>query len=246
MLAGIIVVNWVFVGAAARADDTEKARATVDQAIMAIGGEATASKYNAATSKLKGTIHIQDMDVPFEAEMSRQGTNQSRANIELEIAGQKVSFVQVFNKDKGWIKVNDMLMDLDKDKIAELTEGAHNQWLSTIVTLKDKSVTLALVGDAMVNDKPAVAIKASVKGRRDLTLFFDKATHFLVKTEGRVKDDDSGQEVTQETLLSGHTGKEVKAAVKMIIKREGKKFLEAEISDIKMLEKLDESTFDKP
>ena len=69
----------------------------------------------------------------------------------------------------------------------------------------------------------------------------------LLKTEMRVKDEMSGQEVNQESYYSDY--KEVnglKEAMKFVIKKDGKPFLEAEVEEIRRQEKVDDSVFAKP
>ena len=63
----------------------------------------------------------------------------------------------------------------------------------------------------------------------------------------RVKDETSGQEVTEETLLSEYKAVQgTKQATKFIVKRDGKLYSEGEISDYQLTEKLDDALFAKP
>ena len=89
--------------------------------------------------------------------------------------------------------------------------------------------------------------KVSSKGHRDVDLYFDKATSVLVKTETRVKDDGSGQEVTEENFPSEYKDVQgVKHAMKFVVKRDGKLFLEGEATDCTLSEKLAADVFAKP
>lgn len=228
-----------------RADDSQ-AIAIVDKAIQAAGGAEVLKKYQAVTSKMKGTVHVMGMDIEFTADVAAQGSNQQKVILEFSIDGTKFALTQVLNKDKGWNKLNDMVTDLDGDKLAEVQRAAHEQWLGTLLPLQSKDLQLTLIGESKVEDKPAIGIKATSKVRGDVTMYFDKETHLLVKTEARVKDDMSGQEMNQETIYSGHAAKGAKLPTRLAVKRDGKAFLEAEISEIKAEEKLDESIFEKP
>jgi hypothetical protein len=80
-----------------------------------------------------------------------------------------------------------------------------------------------------------------------VTLYFDKESGLLVKYESRVKDEGSGQEVNEEHFLSDY--KEVqgtKQAGKVVTKRDGKLYLEGEVTDHQLSEKLDAGVFAKP
>ena len=231
---------------AARADDSAAARALVDKAIKAQGGEAVLSKWRGGTAKLKGTIHIEGMAAAFTGEFAVQGSDRQKFDIQAEVGGEKFRLVYVLRGDKGWFKFNDDTMELDKEDLAEMQEEAYAGWLATLVPLKDKKFTLAPLGEIQVDQRPALGVKVSSKGHRDLNLYFDKETGLLVKTEARVKDDND-QEVTEETFLSDY--KEVqgtKQATKFITKRDGKPYLEGEVTEYQLAEKLDDGVFAKP
>jgi len=232
--------------ATARADEAADAKAIVTRAIKASGGQEALAKYKASTAKIKGELQAMGATVPFTGEMATDGNDRQRLALELELGGQKFTVTQVLNRDKGWVKLNDETMDMDADKLAEALEQAHSGWVMTLVPLLAKEFTLTGLGESDVEGKPALGLRATFKGRRDISLFFDKQTHLLVKTESRVKDEESGQEVNEETLLSQYEGKEVKQPMKLNVKRDGKRYIDAELSDLKMVEKLDDETFAKP
>jgi phosphotransferase system IIA component len=240
-----ILLGLALVGPA-RADDSAAMRQLIDKAIQAQGGEAQLAKFQTATSKLKGTLHAMGMALEFTGDVTTQGSDQQRIVIEFQINNQNFRVISVFNKDKGWVKVGDDLIEMDKDKVAESREEAYAGWVMSLIPLKDKAFTLAPAGEIKVADQPAVGVRISRKGNRDVTLYFDKKTNLLVKSENRVKDEASGQEVTQETYLSAYDEKGTKQAMKIVIKRDGKDFLDATMVEIKPEGKLDDSTFGKP
>jgi hypothetical protein len=231
----------------ARADDGATARALVDKAVQAQGGEAQLAKWPAATAKVKGTFHGLGAAVAFTGEVAVQGPDRQKIDIEAEADGQKFRLVHVLNGDKGWVRFNDDTEEMDKEELAEAQEEAYAEWVTTLVPLKDKAFTLAPAGEVNVEKRPALGVRVSRKGRRDVNLYFDKETGLLVKTESRVKDEQSGQEVTEETLLSDY--KEVqgtKQAMKFTVRRDGKPYLEGEITECRLAEKLDDGVFAKP
>jgi hypothetical protein len=234
----------LFVAVPVRADDVLTPRSVLDKGIEAMGGKAYLGKFKASSSKMKGEIFIQGAKLPFAGDVQTQGADQQRVAIELTIDGQKISVVQVLNRDRGWVKLNDATMD--KDKLAETLEQTHAGWVATLVPLTDEAFKLDTVGEVQVEGQPAIGIRVSHAGRRDVNLFFDKKTRLLVKTETRVKDEETKQEMTEESFLSGYDGKDIQQAFKITVKRDGKLFLEAELSDIKLEEKLDDSVFAKP
>jgi hypothetical protein len=99
-----------------------------------------------------------------------------------------------------------------------------------------------------VDGKPAVGVKVSHKGHEDIKLYFDKDTNLLVKVELRVKAQEQGyKEVTQETFLKDWKDADgIKVVTKVVDKRDGKLYIEEEVSDVKYLEKVEAKLFAKP
>jgi hypothetical protein len=231
---------------AARADDGAAVQALVDKAVQAQGGRARLEKLPAVTSKCKGTFHGLGAAAAFTGEFAFQGPDRSKVDIEAEADGQKFRLVVVLAGRQGWIKLNDDTEEQDKDDLAEAREEAYAEWVATLVPLKDKKFRLAPLGEVTVDGRPALGVKVSREEHRDVDLYFDREKSLLVKTQTRVKDDD-GQEVTEETFLSDY--KEVQGTqqpMKTVVKRDGKPYLEIEVTECQLAEKLDDSVFAKP
>ncbi len=242
-----VAFGIALVAAAPRqSEDDKAARAILEKAILAQGGEAELAKIAASTSKLKGTVHAQGMAIAFSGEVSTQGADQARIALELEVENMKFNLTQVFNRDQGWVKFGDDTTEMDKDQLAEVREQTYAGSLTILLPLRDKGFALATVGEAKVEGRPALGIRVSRQGRRDVSLWFDKETHLLVKLETRVKDEESGQEVAEESFLSAHEEKGARQARKISVKRDGKPYVEAEILEIKGEEKLPDTVFSKP
>jgi hypothetical protein len=104
---------------------------------------------------------------------------------------------------------------------------------------------LELIGEAKVSDKPAVGVRVSAKGHKDISLFFDKESGLLVKTQKRTKE--AGVEVDEENFYSDFKEIDgVKLPMTLKILHDGKKFLDAKVTEAKLLEKLDDDVFAKP
>lgn len=231
----------------AQADDSAAARALVAKAVQAQGGAAQLAKLPAAAAKLKGTFHGQGEAVAFTGEFAAQGSDRLKLALEAEAGGQKFRLVHVLNGDQGWVKFNDDTAALDKEALAEAKEQAYAGWVATLVPLQDPAFSLASLGEVHVDQRPALGVRVSSKGHRDVNLYFDKETGLLVKTETRVKDDASGQEVTEEMFLTDYQDVQgTKQAAKFTIKRDGKPYLESEVSEYQLAEKLDASVFAQP
>jgi hypothetical protein len=241
-----LVSGLMHVTLAARADDGAAVQALVDKAVQAQGGRARLEKLPAVTAKCKGTFHGLGAAAAFTGEFAFQGPDRSKFDIETEADGQKFRLVVVLAGRQGWVKVNDDTEEQDEDDLAEAREEAYAEWVATLMPLKDKKFRLAPLGEVAVAGRPALGIKVSSKGHHDVDLYFDRETSLLVKTQTRIKDDDS-QEVTEETFLSDYKEvQDVKQAMKIVVKRDGKPYLEIEVPECQLAERLDASAFAKP
>ncbi len=105
----------------------------------------------------------------------------------------------------------------------------------------------AALGEIQVKGKPALGVRVSREGKKDISLYFDKATGLMAKAEMRKRDIMSGQEVTEERFVLEYQNlADRKVAKKVEVQRDGKPLLEAEVVDVQVVEKLDDSEFAQP
>jgi hypothetical protein len=125
-------------------------------------------------------------------------------------------------------------------------ENQYGGWVATLLPLKDKSFTLTALPETKVEGKAAIPVKVTKKDRPEVMLYFDKDSNLLVKTEQMVKNED-GKTVKMEAIVSAFkesNGRQVPS--KVIVRQDGKLFVEAEMFDHKLHEKLDDKLFVKP
>src|SRR5262249_42463978 len=153
-----------------------------------------------------------------------------RFRIDFDANGMKFTFVWVFAGDKGWIKINEDTTDLNEDDVAEAKEEMYAGRVERLVPLiRDKGFELSPLGEIRIEEHPAIGIRVSHKGHRDINLFFDKQTGLLRKEERTVKDRMlGGRERTQETLYSEYKDLGgIQHPTKVFIKRDGEKHVES-------------------
>ena len=114
-------------------------------------------------------------------------------------------------------------------------------------SLKDKGYELSLIGEDKVEGKEVVGIRVTKKRQKDVSLFFDKKTGMLAKVEHRTVATRSAMEVNEERIILeyGKNKDGIPMPKKVVVKHDGKQFLEAEVTEMKCLEKLDDSEFKK-
>jgi hypothetical protein len=230
----------------ARADDKDVV-AVLDKAIKALGGEEKLAAAKAATLKSKGTLRLMDTDNQVTSEVTFDGLDKARQEFEGEFGGNKVKGVTVLNGDKGWRVFGDMKSDLDKDALANQKRAVYLQVVPmTILPLKGKDFKTKMAGEEKVGEKPAVVIEVTAPDGKDFKLYFDKESGLPVKQTAKVAGF-MGGEFDQETTYSDYKDfGGIKKATKVASKRNGERFLEAEVTDFKVLDKVDAKTFDEP
>jgi outer membrane lipoprotein-sorting protein len=244
LAAGVIVA----ISGLVRADEQADAKAIVDKAIKAQGGAEKLAKAKAASSKSKGKFYGFGDAIDYTLESSTQPPDKLRNEIQGEAMGNKFSFIQVIQGDKGWNSANGTTEELSEEQLKEGKENLYANWVALLHPITGKDFKLAPLAEVKVGDKEAVGVKVSSKGHRDISLFFDKKTGMLLKRETTVKDlMAGGSEVAEEVLYLEFKEKDgIQYASKVTINRDGKKYIESEITDYKPAEKLDDKVFDKP
>jgi hypothetical protein len=233
-------------GSLVRADDKDPT-AVLDKAIKALGGEEKLKKVGAASWKTKLTITFNGNSNDFSSHATAEGLDRYRSEFEGEFNGNAFKGVTVLNGDKGWRKFGDMKMDLDADGLANEKRQVYLQIVpGLILPLKGKGFKLEVVAEEKVGDKPAAAIKATGPDGKDFTLYFDKESGLPVKLVAKVIGF-GGDEFTQETTYKDYKEFDgIKKATKTESKRDGEDFIKAEISEFKVLDKVDSKTFSEP
>ena len=221
--------------------DEQTARAIVDKAIQAAGGEAVMAKHAAATFKEKGTYHGLGQPFPYTGSYAVQWPNQFRMEI-------PDAFLIVVNGDKGWVKAMGETKDMSKEELAAQQSDLRAEWISSLLPLKDKAFSLTALGEIKVDDTPAVGVKITRKDYPEVKLYFDKKTNLLVKSEYKTKlPEQQYKEALAENYFSNYKEFDgAKVSTKMVMKRDGKVYVEAEVTEYKAAGKLDSKMFDRP
>jgi hypothetical protein len=244
MTPSLVIALLLLASGAARAADDD-VKAIIDKAIKAHGGADKLNQDKASQTKNKGTIELFG-GISFTEETTMQA-NRFKSVLVLQVSGQTVTQTTVFNGEKAWVNVVDKTMELEGKTMDEVKEVIYLARVSRLTTLKDKPFELSSLGELKVNDRPAVGVKVASKGHRDVNLFFDKETGLVAKIERQGVDPMTEKEFNEERIITEYQEKDgVKFPKKAVINRDGKKFIEVEVLEIKTRDKVDDSEFAKP
>ena len=232
----------------ARAAEDAPVHDIVSRAFKAHGGIDAMKKHQGSVAKSKGKIYLFGDGADFTGETSTQLPDRLRTDVTLSVGGQDISFVQVIDGGKGWMKLADDTKELKGDILTEAKEQMNAGNITHLICLKEKGYKLSTLGEVKVGDRAAVGVRVEREGYRDVNLFFDKEKHLLVKLETRGKNlMTEGEEFTAVTLYEDYKKVDgIMVAHKVTVKRDDKLFVEATVTEVKLSEKLEDNLFEKP
>ena len=232
----------VFLGVPARADDNG-AKAIVDKAISALGGAEKLGKVTAFSWKAKGTITFGGNENDFNSQVTVKGLDQYRR----ESSNDQFSVVVVFDGTKAWRKFGDQTVELEGDALANEKRTVYlNAIPITLVGLNGKGFKYEPAGEEKVGDKPAVVLKVTGPEGKEFRLFLDKESGLPVKLVATVLGF-QGDDFTSETTFADYKDfGGIKKATKVTVKRDGEPFQSWEVTEFKVLDKVDAETFTEP
>ncbi len=230
------------------AQDNADLKAVLRKAIEAHGGAKLLTKYQGATAKFKGTMQFMGNEAAIAGTVNFQKPHTLKNATKMDINGKNIELTQVFDGKKFWMSIMGKTMEITDEKIVkELKESLQTEGAAGFTAFLEMPYELSPIGEVKVKGKDAIGIRVSKKGQRDFSLFFDKKTHLVVKSETRAYDPVSSEEVTQEKFIIGYQDKQgMKVAKRIEIIKDGKAFMDMEITDVHAVEKLDDAMFMKP
>jgi hypothetical protein len=235
-----------------RADDAKDVKpvldkdvaAILDKAIKALGGEEPLGKIKMASWKAKTKTTMGGNESEGSSLAIMQGLDHFRQEFEGTFNGNVFKGVTILSDDKAIRKFGDNRQDMDKDAVIGQKRIVYLTIIPiTILPLKSKDFKLEKIAEEKVNDKPAIGLKVTGPEKKDFKLYFDKESGLPVRMIATVSGF-QGHEVTQEVTYSAYKEMAgIKKATKVVSTRNGDKFQEQEVTEFKLLDKVDPKTF---
>jgi hypothetical protein len=223
----------------ALAGDDKEVNAILDKAIKALGGEKQLIDFKAATWKSKGKMIFGGNENPMDAQITIEGLKRYRNEYVAEFNGNEVKGVNVLNGDKGWRAVGGNLMELDENGLVRTKRTLYLQMIpTTILPLKSEDFQVEKAGDEV--------LKITGPDKIEFKLYFDKKTGLPAKVVADVQGF-QGEEVTQETTFSDYKDFDgIKKATKAVTSLDGETFHEEQVTEFRLLKKVDPERFAEP
>lgn len=241
LLAG----NWLGLSAAQAPEKEITPQQILEKALEAHGGKDRLSQVRADWIKSKGVLILEGKEIPYLSETWVQSPGQFKNILEYAPNKTTMRLVQIINKDRVTVTIDGQPHKTAPAALEEIRATLHLNNICRLVPLLAEPETYRLdyTGEVKEKDRTLQGLKVSSRGQREIRLYFDKANGLLVRTE-QVRDDGTGKEFRQEMVfldfrdLGGY-----KRPVKMAGYRDGKKFMEAELTEVKYHDRFPETTF---
>jgi hypothetical protein len=247
LILGSVAMAWVL-GSVPLAFAQADVKAIIEKAVKAHGGADKLDKMKCLQSKSKGKLELFGSSVDMAQEMSIKYAGKFKEVAEVDVNGQKVQVISVFDGSKAAITSNGQPVEISDQILEEFKEIAHAMRVGRLTNLlRDKSLQLSPLGESKVEGRPAVGVNIASKGHRNLELYFDKESGVLVKVQTRKHDLQTMQEVDEERIIKeyqdvgGH-----KVPKKVRVNHDGKKYVELEVVEVKFPDDIDDSEFQQP
>jgi hypothetical protein len=213
----------VWLGGAAAVRGQDEAHALVAQAVAAQGGEDRLGGGAVRVLKFKGTLFYPADGPTFTGDLCSGPRGRFKSALHLEVGTARISVAQALDGKAGWRCLDGRTEDLKGAQLVALQRSGYVERVLTLVPLlREPGYTLTPLGESAVDGRPVLGVKVSAADRPDVSLYFERASHLLVKYAFRDQDPASKSEVLHETVLSDYREPDLGAADERTLRSAGR------------------------
>jgi hypothetical protein len=202
-------------------------RKVIERALEAQGGVALLKRsWQARQTREKGILFLPRPDgailkLPFTTEQRFDESGREWGRARINSPELKFDMTMAFNGKKGWLKANDVLKERTQHQSDSIRVNTYRVRVERLISLlDDPAFIFKATGEERINGRPALGVRVSRKGRPDVLLYFDKATHLLVKSSGIYKEPDlGGKELQREIYFLDYREVDLGAPDERILKK---------------------------
>lgn len=228
--------------------EAAEARAVIEKAIQARGLKLDSPEMSESW-KDTGKLTFMGQAMPYVAVWTFQPPDKFHFSMEMKFNGQDMKVLAAIDGGQAWESAMNTTRPVEGKKLEVMKHEAYLLWLTSLQPLlKAKEFKLSPLPESQVDGKPMLGVKVSREGHRDVSLFFDRETGLLRKSESSTLDEfQDWKEVKEEAVFSDYAEVDgVKYFRKLRVIRDGKPLLESDLSEQKRLQKVDPKQFAKP
>lgn len=216
----------------------------LERAIQARGGESELKRLQIAYFTGDGLSAPQNQVAHFKFRTTSVLPHRTRDEVDYD-GGLK--FVQVLDKDKGWVSNKGDVKGMDAVNLQSIREQLYVNLLLTLVPLRESRFTLVALPQRRLEGVIAQGFVVKCSGQRDVTLFFEKENGLPLMFKVLSTDPNTLIEREQETYFSGYSLMHgIQFPKRWNVYHDGNKSMELNFEDFKLLDKVDDILFAKP
>lgn len=225
----------------------DTSRAILERAIVAHGGHEQLARVHADKVRLKGTLQVGDSAVAFTNDLTLQLPAQFKSVLTLHTFPKSRTITYLLDGDRATVLLDGQPQPITAAQLGQLKQTLQlEQALRLVPLLSDAAFALQPLPEVRYNAQVYVGVRVQGKGQRDVKLYFDQSSGLLVKAEHRLPGPD-GKDVVQEAYYGDY--RDVggfRRAGKVVVMRDGKKAMEAELVEAQRYERIDPVEFTRP
>jgi hypothetical protein len=230
------------------AQQQETPQQIVERAIAAHGGKERLARVRSDRVRISGTLHVGGGSaVAFSNETTIQLPTRFKSVVRITVGKREQTVVHLFDGEHAAILVDGTAQPVSSVHIAQMRQTLQlDHVLRLVPLLADSEFHLAAIGEATINGRPAVGIRVTGHGQRDVRLYFDRPSGLLVKSE-QTLDGPAGKDVRHEAYYSGYRDLGgYRRPGKIVAFRDGNKVMEADLISAIPLDHVDPAEFTRP
>ena len=216
----------------------------LERAITARGGEALLKRLQTVSYTGNGLSAPQNQVAHFKFRTTSALPDRIRDETDYEGG---IKFVQVINRDKGWISINNDVKEMDVVNLRYVRELLYVNHLLTLMPLREARYTLEPLPERRLEGVMVQGFVVKCKDQRDVTFFVEKENALPLMVKVRAVDPNTYIEREQETYFMGYTAMQgLQFPKRWVIYNDGNKSMELNFEEFKLLDKVDDILFAKP
>lgn len=221
-----------------------KPKELLEKAIAARGGEAQLKKQLSLSTKGKGRSAPLNIVANFQFRTITALPNRIRDETDYEDG---TKFVQVLDRDKGWVSINGTVKEMDAVNFKSMQESLYFSELLTLVPMREERYTLEPLPEQRKEGVIVQGFIVKSKDHSDVTFYFEKENNLLLLGKTKVIDPNSLIEHSQETYFTSYESVQgLLFPKRWVIYTDGNKSMELNFEEMKFIDKMDPIFFVKP
>jgi hypothetical protein len=221
----------------------DRAKAIIDKAAKAMGGEKNLENAEAFTWKVQGQLISNGNPTDFSSQVTVKGLDQLRR----EFGNDRFKMLIVIEADRGWRRVRNQSIAITGGDLANEKRTLYLQAVPIRLTLLRRSgFKYEAAADQNVGDRVAEVLKATGPDGKEFTLYFDKQSGLPVKEVATLTDAQGVEYAIEVTFDAYKEFDGIKKATKLEVRRDGEIVQKLEVTEFKILKEVDPQTFSEP